>query len=74
LAFRKAPSSAPVAAGKTAMRALPAKNPCWRLTGCPCFPLRFFDAGTFSTAATTQALVGGWPYCDRDLSGRRGHR
>src|SRR5215469_11913772 len=54
----KAPSSAPVAAGNTAMRALPAKNPCWRLTACPCFPLRFFGAGTFSTAATTRLLSG----------------
>src|SRR5215472_15477610 len=58
LALRKAPSSAPVAAGNTAMRALPAKNPCWRLTACPCFLLRFFGAGTFSTAATTRLLSG----------------
>src|SRR5215469_9774078 len=58
LALRKAPSSAAVAAGNTAMRALPAKNPCWRLTACPCFPLRFFGAGTFSTAATTRLLSG----------------
>src|SRR5215475_15432010 len=40
------------------MRALPAKNPCWRLTACPCFPLRFFGAGTYSTAATTRLLSG----------------
>src|SRR5262245_7518382 len=39
-------------------RASPAKNPCWRLTACPCFPLRFFGAGTFSTAATTRLLSG----------------
>src|SRR5208337_3753284 len=32
LALRKAPSSAPVADGSTAIRALPAKKPCCRLT------------------------------------------
>ena len=36
----------------------PAKNPCWRLTAWPCFPLWFFGAGTFSTAATTRLLSG----------------
>jgi hypothetical protein len=40
------------------MRASPARNPGWRLTACPCFPLRFFGAGTFSTAATTELLSG----------------
>jgi hypothetical protein len=58
LALRKAPSSAPVAAGSTAIQAFPTKNPCWRLTAGPCFPLRFFGAGTFSTAATTGLLSG----------------
>src|SRR5215813_13146162 len=33
------------------MRASPAKNPCWRLTACPCFPLRF--TGTCRVAAAT---------------------
>src|SRR3984893_18335301 len=37
---------------------LPAKNPCWRLTACPCFLFLFFGAGTFSTAATTRLLSG----------------
>src|ERR1700746_3588559 len=58
LALRKPPSAVPVAAGSTAMRASPAKNPCWRLTACPCLPLRFFGAGTFSTAATISLLSG----------------
>jgi hypothetical protein len=57
-ALRKAPSSAPVAAGRTAIRALPAKKPCWRFTACPCFPVLLFGAGTFSMAATTRLLSG----------------
>ena len=58
IGFKEGPQFRPVAAGSTAMRASPAKNPCWRLTACPCFPLRFFGAGTFSTAATTRLLSG----------------
>jgi hypothetical protein len=73
LALRKAPSSAPVAAGSTAIQAFPAKNRCWRLTAGPCFPLRFFGAGAFSTAATTR-LLSGLAVLRRDLSGRRGHQ
>ncbi len=57
-ALRKAPSSAPVAAGSTAIRALPAKNPCWRCTAWPYFPFLFCGAGTFSTTATTRLLLG----------------
>src|SRR6516165_7611276 len=58
IGFKEGPQFRPVAAGSPAMRASPAKNPCWRLTACPCFPLRFFGAGTFSTAATTRLLSG----------------
>src|SRR4051794_24294804 len=58
LSFRKAPSSTAVAAGSTAMRALPAKKPCCRFTACPDFPFWLCGAGTFSTAATTKLLSG----------------
>src|SRR6516162_5883831 len=58
ICFKKDPQFGPLAAGSTAMRASPAKNPCWRLTAWPCFALRFFGAGTFSTAATTRLLSG----------------
>jgi transposase len=55
---QKGAELAPVAAGSTAIRALPAKNPCWRFTAWPCLPFLFFGAGTFSTAATTRLLSG----------------
>src|SRR5438105_1203207 len=58
IGFEEGPQLGPGRGGSTAMRASPARNPCWRLTACPCFPLRFFGAGTFSTAATTRLLSG----------------
>src|SRR6516162_11502983 len=40
------------------MRASPAKNPCWRLTAWPCFPLRLFGAEYLFGGSDDQALVG----------------
>jgi hypothetical protein len=48
----------PVAAGSTAIRALPAKKPCWRLTACPCLPFLFFGAGNALDGGDDEAFVG----------------
>ena len=58
--LRKGAEFGPGRAGNTAIRTSPAKKPCCRLTACPCLPVLFFGAGTFSTAATTRLLSGCW--------------
>jgi len=55
--FKKDPSSAPVAAGARRC-GITGEEPVLALDGVPMLSLRFFGAGTFSTAATTRLLSG----------------
>ncbi len=56
-ALRKAPSSAPVAAGSTAIRALPAKEPVLTLDGVPVFSLLVLRRRRLLDGGDDQALV-----------------